>query len=187
MNIDPVTMAADAANDATRRARELFLDDRNLYGCAETAFVVLKEAFGLPEAADSSPAMALNGGVAYSGGTCGAVTGAALAVGMLAERRIVDHGEAKRAARLLTADLLAAFETGFGSSACRELTGSDLRTEAGHRAFIEGGIWRDRCMRQIETAVARLAPLADEAALDAAIAALEAQERPEAGLTPPSP
>ena len=187
MNIDPVTMAADAANDATRRARELFLDDRNLYGCAETAFVVLKEAFGVPETADSSPAMALNGGIAYSGGTCGAVTGAALAVGMLAERRIAEHGEAKRAARLVTADLLAAFETGFGSSACRELTGSDLRTEAGHRAFIEGGIWRDRCMRQIETAVARLAPLADEAALDAAIEALAALEEPEAGATPPSP
>jgi len=187
VNIDPVTMAADAANDATRRARELFLDDRNLYGCAETAIVVLKEAFGVPETADSSPAMALNGGIAYSGGTCGAVTGAALAVGMLAERRFADHGEAKRAARLLTADLLTAFEAAFGTSACRELTGSDLRTEAGHRAFIEGGIWRDRCMRQIETAVARLAPLADEAALDAAIAALEAQEQPEAGLTPPSP
>ena len=43
MNIDPDTMAADAADDATRRARELYLDDRNRYGCAETAFVVLKE------------------------------------------------------------------------------------------------------------------------------------------------
>jgi len=187
VNIDPGTMASQAADAATRRARELFLDDRNLSGCAETAFVVLKEAFGLPEAADSSPAMALNGGVAYSGGTCGAVTGAALAVGMLAERRIVDHGEAKRAARLLTADLLAAFETGFGSSACRELTGSDLRTAAGHRAFIESGIWRDRCMRQIEVAVARLAPLAAEAAWDAAIEALAALEEPEAVPTPPSP
>ena len=187
MNIDPDTMAADAADDATRRARELYLDDRNRYGCAETAFVVLKEAFGLPEAADSSPAMALNGGIAYSGGTCGAVTGAALAVGMLAERRIADHGEAKRAARLVTADLLAAFVSRFGTTACRDLIGADLRTEAGHRAFIESGIWRDRCMRQLEMAVARLAPLADEAAWGAAIEALAALEEPEAGATPPSP
>ena len=187
MNIDPVTMGADAADDATRRARELFLDDRNRYGCAETAFVVLKEAFGLPEAADSSPAMALNGGIAYSGGTCGAVTGAALAEGMLAERRFADHGEAKRAARLVTADLLAAFENGFGTTSCRDLIGSDLRTEAGHRAFIESGMWRDRCMRQLEMAVTRLAPLADEAAWGAAIEALVALEEPEAGPTPPSP
>jgi C_GCAxxG_C_C family probable redox protein len=157
-----------AAEAARHRARELFLDDRNLYGCAETAFVVLKEAFGLPEPMDSSAAMALNGGIAYSGGTCGAVTGAALAVGMLAERRIPDHRAAKRAARLVTADLLAAFEAGFGTLACRELIEVDLRTEAGHRAFIDSGIWRDRCMRQLEMAVGRLAPLEDPATWEAA-------------------
>ena len=103
--------------------------------------------------ANSSPAMALNGGIAYSGGTCGAVTGAALAVGMLSERRGTDHLTAKRAARLVTADLLAAFEAEFGTSACRELIGLDLRTDAGHRAFVDGGIWRDRCMRQLEMVV----------------------------------
>ncbi len=160
--------AADAAAEAARRARELYLDDANVHGCAETAFVVLKEAFGLPDAADSSAAMALNGGVAYSGATCGAVTGAAMALGQLAASRIADHREAKRAARELTADLLVAFEAEFGATTCRALTGVDLRTEAGHRAFIEGGAWRDGCMRQVELAVTRLAPLADAEAWDAA-------------------
>jgi C_GCAxxG_C_C family probable redox protein len=171
---------AAAAGAAIERSRELFLDDRNAYGCAETAFVVLKEASGLPDAADSAAAMALNGGIAYSGGTCGAITGAALTVGMLAEHRLLDHRAAKRAARLLTADLLAAFEAEFGTSACRELIGVDLRTDTGHRAFIESGVWRDRCMRQIEMAVGRLAPLADETAWDEAIEALEHPEMPTA-------
>ncbi len=172
---DDVTAKADeaVAAAAVRKARDLFLDDRNAHGCAETAFVVLKAAYGLPDAADSSAAMALNGGIAYSGGTCGAVTGAALAVGMLAERRVPDHRAAKSAARMVTADLLAAFEAGFGSSACRELIGVDLRTEAGHRAFIESGVWRDRCMRQIEMAVTRLAPLGNEAAWDEALRTIE--------------
>jgi C_GCAxxG_C_C family probable redox protein len=150
-----------AAEAAGQRARELYLDDANVHGCAETSFVVLKEAFGLPDAADSSAAMALNGGVAYSGATCGAVIGAAMAVGQLAASRIGDHREAKRAARELTAGLLVAFETEFGATTCRALTGVDLSTEAGHRAFIEGGTWRDGCMRQVEMAVTRLAPLAD--------------------------
>lgn len=175
----------ETVDEAVRRARELFLDDRNIHGCAETAFVVLKAAYGLPDAADSSAAMALNGGIAYSGGTCGAVTGAALAVGMLAERRVPDHRAAKRVARLVTADLLAAFEAGFGTSSCRELIGVDLRTEAGHRAFIESGAWRDRCMRQVEMAVTRLAPLGDEAAWDAALRSIgqgdpAASDAPEA-------
>lgn len=167
---DSADRAADpASNAAARRARELYLDDANTHGCAETAFVVLKEAFGLPDAADSSAAMALNGGVAYSGATCGAVTGAAMALGQLAASRIADHNEAKRAARELTADLLVAFEAEFGATTCRALTGVDLRTEAGHLAFIEGGAWRDGCMRQVELAVTRLAPLADPVAWVAAM------------------
>ncbi len=154
---------------ARKRARELFLDDANTYGCAEATCAVLAEAFGLPDPDDTSAAMALNGGVAYSGSTCGAVTGAAVALGRLAGARIGDHREAKRAARLLTADLLAAFEAEFGSASCRQLTGTDLGSEAGHEAFIESGAWRDGCMRQIEMAVARMAPLGDEEAWAAAV------------------
>lgn len=156
---------ADAARD---RARELFLDDAHAHGCAETSLVVLGEAFGLPDAADSSPAMALNGGIAYSGSTCGAVTGAAIALGRLAARRIDDHAEAKRVARELTAGTIEAFEAAFGATTCGALTGLDLRTEEGHRAFLEGGAWRDGCMRQLELVVERLAPLADEEAWEAA-------------------
>lgn len=161
---------------AVERARELFLDDRNLHGCAETTFVVLAEAFDLSAGADPAAAMALNGGVAYSGGTCGAITGAALAVGLLAGRRIADHAAAKRAARLVTARLIDEFAGEHGAVECRRLVGVDLRTKAGHRAFIESGAWRDGCMRQIEFAVRRLAPLADEEAWAGALRDLEASE-----------
>jgi C_GCAxxG_C_C family probable redox protein len=161
---------AELAELARHRARELFLDDANAYGCAETAFVVLKEAFGLPDPADSSAAMALNGGVAYSGATCGAVTGAAMAVGQLAASRIDDRRVAKRVARELTAELLVAFEVEFGATGCRALTGVDMSTDDGHRAFIESGAWRSGCMRQIEMAVGRLAPLAAPGAVDRAAA-----------------
>jgi len=148
--------------EAQARARELFLDEANTYGCAETVFIVLKEAFELPAADDASAAMALNGGLAYRGGACGAITGAALAVGQLAARRSHDHRAAKSAARQVIAGLMADFTSRFGSTACRELTGVDLATEAGHRQFIESGAWRDGCMRQIEWGVGRLAPLAGQ-------------------------
>lgn len=164
MTDDLATTASARAARARARARELYLDDANTYGCAETAFVVLKEAYGLPDPGDSGAAMALNGGIAYTGSTCGAITGAALAVGQLAASRIDDHAVAKRVARAITGDLIAAFETAFGATTCRALTGVDLSTEAGHRAFIEGGAWRDGCMRQVEMAVTAVAPLGDEAA-----------------------
>jgi hypothetical protein len=85
-----------------------------------------------------------------------------MAVGRLMASRHADHGEAKRTARALVVDLMAAFQAEFGATTCRALTGADLQTEEGHRAFIESGAWRDGCMRQIEMAVGRLAPLADQ-------------------------
>jgi len=166
------------STNQNERIAELFLGAAG-NGCAETAFVVLKEAFGLADPESSAAAMALNGGIAYSGGTCGAVTGAALAVGLLAEGRIADHPAAKSAARRLTAETLRAFEAEFGSSQCRALTGFDLRTEAGHRRFIEDGAWRVGCTRQIEFVVANLAGLANESAWRARLEQLAAEAAAE--------
>jgi C_GCAxxG_C_C family probable redox protein len=148
--------------EAVARARACFLTDDNLYGCAETSLIVLQESYGLPDAADASPALALNGGVAYSGSICGAISGAAIAVGRLAGQRIADHQQAKRTARRLVARLLAEFQAEFGASDCRSLTGRDLSLPAEHAAFIESGVWRERCMAQIEFVVRRLARLQDE-------------------------
>ncbi len=168
-------------DEAIRRARAAFLDDAHELGCAETTFTVLHEGFGLPGAADPSAAMALNGGVAYSGGTCGAITGAALAVGLLAGVRIEDHGSAKRVARALTARLIDEFEAEHGSAVCRELIGRDIRTAEQHEAFIADGGWRETCMRQIEHAIRSMAPLADAGAW--ALAARQIDESDEKGRT----
>lgn len=146
-------------DDAITQARDLFLTEDNEHGCAETTYIVLKRAFELPDADDSSAAMALNGGVAYGGGVCGAISGAALAVGQLAGRQIQDHSEAKTAARELVMDLMDRFEAEFGSTSCRGLLNLDLRKPGEHDRFIESGVWRTSCMAQIEFAVQHLAEM----------------------------
>jgi C_GCAxxG_C_C family probable redox protein len=150
-------------DDAACLARSRFLDEANVHGCAEATFVALRHAFGLPDPDDASAAMALNGGIAYSGGTCGAITGAALAIGMLAEHRAVDRASAKATARELVAGLLDAFREAYGATDCRALTGYDLRAPGQHDAFIAEGRWRETCMAQIELVVRRLAPLGEPA------------------------
>jgi C_GCAxxG_C_C family probable redox protein len=178
-----------AETDPAAIARACFLDDRNAFGCAEATFIALKHAYGLDDPMDASAAMALNGGIAYRGSTCGAITGAALAIGLLAGHRVDDHLVAKQVARQLVAGLIEAFEAELGATDCRELIGYDLRAPAQHEAFIASGIWRDRCMGQIEDAVTRLAPLADAAAWTNAVSALdEGEARPAArasGATAP--
>lgn len=148
---------------AIDEARAAFLRDDNYYGCAESTLVALQTVFGLVDPGDSSAAMALNGGIAYSGGMCGAISGAAMALGRLAELRLDDHRRAKRTARLLTQQLIADFETEFGSSDCRDLIDYQISIPAEHDAFLAGNVWRTTCMRQIEFSVEYLASLADEA------------------------
>ena len=152
------------AAEAVALARSRYLDDGHEFGCAEAAFVVLKTVYDLDDPSDPAAAAAFNGGFAYSGGLCGAMTGAALAVGMLAERRMADHASAKRVARELVAATLDDFRREHGAVDCRDLIGYDLRAPGGHEAFLASGTWRDGCMGQIEWVVARLALLADEGA-----------------------
>lgn len=172
------------SDELTARARDLFLDDDNVYGCAETTLVVLQEHYRFENASDSSPAMALNGGIAYSGGTCGAITGAALAIGRLSEARIGDHREAKRAARTIVQDLMAVFRTEYGSLRCRDLTGMDLLAD--HDSFLASDIWRTRCMAQIEFAIGKVAALADPRVWDAEMHRLGLAESAPGG-TPEGP
>ncbi|MDD3942599.1 MAG: C-GCAxxG-C-C family protein [Sphaerochaetaceae bacterium] len=139
--------------------KTLFLRPDNAYGCAETTCLALRRLYGLPGSDDSCAAMVFNGGFAYSGGTCGALTGATIAVGELAGRSLADHALAKRQAREVMIDLRKAFIDEFGSDACKDLCGYDFSLPGGHDAFLSDGRWRTACTRQIEFVVGRLAGL----------------------------
>ena len=156
-----------------RIARELFLRDDNHYGCAEAALVALQQAYDLPNADDSSAAMALNGGIAYSGGMCGTISGAAMAVGRLAQQRVDSHIEAKRTARRIIQQTMAEFDQQFGSHDCSTLTGYDLSTQEGHDGFIASGVWREGCVSQLEFMIAKLAKLADREEWDRVVTSLD--------------
>jgi C_GCAxxG_C_C family probable redox protein len=167
-------MKSTSPEEASALARTLFLRDDNYYGCAESTLVALQQLFGLPDAADSSAAVALNGGVAYSGGICGAISGAAIAVGRLAEDRISDHQKAKRVARRLIQALMAEFEPEFGGRNCSQLIDFEISIPTEHDAFIASGVWRDTCMKQIEFSVTRLSALADVDVWNGAVRNLDA-------------
>jgi hypothetical protein len=63
-----------------RAAPELLLrDDNHHYGCAESTLVALEYLDRSIDTADPSAEMMLNGGVAYGGCICGAVSRAAMA------------------------------------------------------------------------------------------------------------
>ena len=158
--------------DPRRAVRARFLAHGSPYGCAEAMLITLERHFRLADPTRGAAAMALNGGVAYGGGTCGAITGAAVALGRLAATRIDDRARAKLVARELTAAAMDAVRAEFGSTDCRTLTGVYLRAPGAHDAFIADGRWRVECTRRLELVADRLAPLADPVAWEAACGAI---------------
>lgn len=148
--------------EAKKRARDYFLRESNQYGCAETTYITLKEIYHLQNAIDSSPAMALNGGIAYSGSICGAITGAAMAVGELSKKRIKDHNKAKTVARRITMKIMDGFKEKYSSCNCGDLIEYDISIPEEHDKFIESGVWRDDCMEQIEFVVGKFYKLYDK-------------------------
>jgi len=154
-------------------ARDYFLRPENTFGCAESTYATLKNVYELPDAEDTSAAMVLNGGIAYSGGMCGAISGAAMAVGQLAERRLGDHNAAKRFARRMIVSVLEAFRGEFGSHECSRLIDFDISVPEDHDRFIDSGVWRTVCMRQIEFVVERLSLLKEPQTWDSWVSRLK--------------
>lgn len=145
-----------------KKARNYFLRETNQYGCAETSYITLKEIYCLQNQKNSSAAMALNGGIAYSGGVCGAITGGAMAIGELSKQRIKKHKKAKTIARKITMKIMEEFKQEFGSCNCSDLIKYDISIPEEHDKFIESGVWKEDCMAQIEFVVSKLFKLHDK-------------------------
>ena len=95
-------------------------------------------------------ASGFGGGMAGAGGTCGALVGAVMTVGLVHGRSAA--GDDRAPSARLTSEIVAAFEEEMGSTSCRELTGLDLRTQEGMRGLREGGVGATVCRKAIATA-----------------------------------
>lgn len=101
----------------------------------------------------------LGGGVAGMGEACGAVTGAALALGLA--HMLLDEDEPEETTtrtREYIQELLRDFTAEFGAFRCKDLTGFDLSTPEGHDAFAASEV-RERCRDYVGWMCDQIAPL----------------------------
>lgn len=94
-----------------KKAEELFRTGLN---CSQSVFCAFAPELGVDPETAQKISCALGGGVGRMRETCGAVTGAALVIGMLT-------GPDKTAAYAKMQEFCAAFKKEFGSLVCREL------------------------------------------------------------------
>lgn len=121
------------------------------WSCAESTFRAMTE--GQPDAGPWIRAAATFGaGIAWQGHVCGAVTGCAMAIGVLTGRAELDDQAAKARSYAIVASLIQKMEARFGTIQCAALTGLDFRLPE-HRARYQEDVHGRVCVPLVRAAV----------------------------------
>jgi C_GCAxxG_C_C family probable redox protein len=112
------------------------------FNCAQSVFSAWASELGLDRETALRVATAFGGGMGHRGDTCGAVTGAFMAIGLKYPRVRADDEETRDLAYSLVNRFVEEFESRHGSVVCRELLGFDLSTPEGEQLAEER--WPDR-------------------------------------------
>lgn len=128
-------------------AGQLFTDR---YSCSQAVFAAFAPEYGIERTESLRISSALGGGV-RSGGTCGAVLGALLVLG------IAGCDEAcspeSRHEVIATVDVFnARFEQAVGALDCPGILGCDIRVPHEREAMLEQGLRESRCLDAVRTA-----------------------------------
>ncbi|MGB9835590.1 MAG: C-GCAxxG-C-C family protein [Candidatus Saccharicenans sp.] len=131
------------------RAKELF---RQGFSCSQAVFTPFAVEKGLDEVTALKLSQVLGGGLAHLGLTCGAVTGALLALSLNFGRSKVEDKAAKELTYQLAARFVARFTEKFGSINCSDLIGCSLKTPQGLALATEHGLFQKYCSGFVEEA-----------------------------------
>jgi C_GCAxxG_C_C family probable redox protein len=123
----------------SQRSIELF---KSGFFCAESVLMAIAESQGIQSDLIPRIATGFCSGIARTGGMCGAICGAIMAINLVAGRN--SPAESLEPSYTLVQKLISRFEKQHGSVNCRQLIGCDLATEAGQLYFMENNLM-ERC------------------------------------------
>jgi C_GCAxxG_C_C family probable redox protein len=121
--------------------------------CAQAVCSVFAREAGVPEEVVLRAATGFGGGVGHTGGACGAVSGAVLALGLLLGSTGPEGKEAKDRTYALTQEFIARFVRTHGTISCTGLLDCDLSTDEGLARAREQGLAPTLCPRYVRDAV----------------------------------
>lgn len=104
--------------------------EKEYHCCSQATLRALQEALGLEDPLALKAASTMCGGVALSGQTCGALSAGVMAIGMQRGRLNLEEGfETVLRAMLPANRLVRWFESEYGSTVCRNISGLELSEE----------------------------------------------------------
>jgi C_GCAxxG_C_C family probable redox protein len=128
---------------------------REGFNCAESVLLALCQEMGIESPFIPRIATGFGGGIGHTGGICGAVTGAVMALGIRFGRSNPQDKETRDRLYLLVESFLKAVGKNLGHLDCLSLIGVRLNTEEGLKQYREGNL-REKC-RSIVTTVENIA------------------------------
>jgi C_GCAxxG_C_C family probable redox protein len=153
---------AEGANTSELSSREVTVSDRvsraladleGGFNCAVSVLSAFAADFDWPVHHARQVAGAFGGGMGRTGATCGAVTGALMAIGLAYAKTRAEDDAARDRCYAEAAAFLQAFEQRCGSLACRTLLGHDVSTPEGYAAAQNSGAFRTVCPGYLRAAV----------------------------------
>lgn len=130
----------------------------NGYNCAQAVVSAFCEDYGLNRETALKLAGGLGGGV-RSGNICGAVSGAALVIGLKYGQYAPGDAASKANCNAKTLEFTKEFKKQNGALNCRELLGCDISTSEGFEHAQSQSLCKTKCPGLVESAAALLEEL----------------------------
>jgi C_GCAxxG_C_C family probable redox protein len=129
-------------------------EDMHLQGfnCSQAVFSTLAEPLGFDRRLALKIASPFGGGIGRTGETCGAISGALMALGLQSGYYEPDP-QAKDRVYALTREFMRRFQERYGALACKSLIGFDLSTPEGLQKARQEAVFTTKCSQYIAGAV----------------------------------
>lgn len=136
--------------ERSEHASELFLSG---YNCAQSVVLSFADDLRFSKELALKMAAGFGGGMGKQQGTCGAVTGAIMVLGLLKGEQVNNNDELKSQAYGSVKELIREFVSEFKSTNCKDLIGCDLNTAEGAAQFKEQKVMETVCAGCVKKAV----------------------------------
>ena len=142
-------------NSNTSRIDAAAYHFREGFSCSQSVLAAFAPELGLDADAALRVSAAFGGGMGRLGGTCGAVTGALMVLGLRYGPTVADK-VAKELTYAQAREFIARFEARQGATTCADLLGVNIGTPEGQAAAREANLFKTTCPGLVASAAAIL-------------------------------
>lgn len=141
-----------SSEKALPTVEQVATDFQTGFDCSQVVADYFAEEMGL-SVEEARKVSACFGGGCGRGGTCGAVVGAMMVLGMKYGQYDADHMEQKEVMAQKQGAFFDAFSKEYGSSLCRDLLGHDISQPGGFDKVLEEGTMMTLCPRIVRDTI----------------------------------